>query len=83
MILSYAFRLSEAKKGNANMKKRCLSILALILASLMMVSAFAAIVTLSISAGEKTFNTTVPVYIHDLTTNALHSTFTDTRNMTI
>ena len=58
-------------------------ILALILALLLTGSAFATVVTLVAGAAEKTFHTTTPVYIHDLSTSALHSTFTKMRNMVV
>ena len=64
------------------MKKKTLTVLAIILAFLMMSSAFATIITLAIKAEDKTFNTSTPVYIHDLTTDALHSTFANMSSMT-
>ena len=50
------------------MKKRFLTALALILAFLMMGSAFATIITLIVGAEDKTFNTSTPVFMYDFTT---------------
>ena len=65
------------------MKKRLLTALALILAFLMMGSAFATIITLVVGAEDKTFNTTTPSYLYDFSTDALHTTFANTYNMEV
>ena len=69
------------------MRRKLVMYLAMILAVLMMGSAFAVTVTLAVGAAtgtaNKTFDTSTPVFIHDLTTNALHSTFLSMRNMTV
>ena len=69
------------------MRRKLVMYLAMILAVLMMGSVFAVTVTLAVGAAtgtaNKTFDTSTPVFIHDLTTNALHSTFLSMRNMTV
>ena len=69
------------------MKRKYLVALAVILASLITGSTIATIIPFAAGAGknadDKTFQTTTPVYIHDLTTNSLHSTFLNMRNMTV
>jgi hypothetical protein len=64
-------------------KKKLLTALALVLAILMMGSAFAAIIPLVTGAEEKTFNTTTPVFMYDFTTDDIHSSFANTANMTV
>ena len=63
------------------MKRKLAVILAVVLAFLMMGSAIATIITLAVSAEDKTFNTTTPSHLLDLSNDALHSTFANTWNM--
>ena len=66
------------------MKKKFVTHLAMILAVLMTVSTCALAITLAIGAADdRTFDTSTPVFIHDLSTSALHGTFVSTMNMTI
>ncbi len=65
------------------MKKKLLTALALVLAFLMMGSAFATIITLVISAEDKTFNTTTPVFLYNFTTDDIQTSFANTANMTV
>ena len=64
-------------------KKKILTVLAVVLAFLMMGSAFASIITLIVGAEDKTFNTTTPVFMFDLTTEDIQSSFANTANMTV
>ena len=64
-------------------KKKILTVLAVVLAFLMMGSAFATIITLIVGAEDKTFNTTEPVFIYDFTDDSLISTFANTANMEV
>ena len=63
--------------------KKLLTVLALILAFLMMGSAFATIITLIVGAEDKTFNTTTPSYLYDFSTDALYTTFANTSNLEV
>ena len=65
------------------MKRKLLTALAIVLAFLMMGSAFATIITLIVSAEDKTFNTTEPVFIYDFSNDSLLSTFANTANMNV
>ena len=65
------------------MKKRLLTALALVLAFLMMGSAFATIITLVVGAEDKTFNTTTPSHLYDFSTDALYTTFANTSNLEV
>ena len=69
------------------MKKKYVTYLAVILAVLMTVSTCALTVTLIIGAAggsdAPTFDTSTPVFIHDLSTNDLHSSFTGTMHMAV
>ena len=64
------------------MKRKYLAVLAWVLAFLMMGSAFATIITLVISAEDKTFNTTIPSYLYDFSNDEIYGTFTNTNKMT-
>ena len=63
--------------------KKLLTALALILAFLMMGSAFATIITLIVGAEDKTFNTTTPSHLYDFSTDALYTTFANTSNLEV
>ena len=65
------------------MKKRLPAILALVLAILMIGSAFAAIIPMAIAAEEKTFNTTTPTHLFDFTTDEIQGSFQNTHDMTV
>ena len=65
------------------MKRKLITALALLLAFLMMGSALATIIPLAISAEDKTFNTTDPVFIYDFSNDSLLSTFANTANMNV
>ena len=65
------------------MKKKLVTALAIFLAVLMMGSGLAMLIPLITGAEEKTFNTTTPTYICDLTTDAVHSTFANMSSMVI
>ena len=65
------------------MNKKLMTVIVWVLVFLMMGSAFATIITLAISVEDKTFNTTTPSHLLDLSNDALHSTFANTWNMTV
>ena len=62
--------------------RKLLTVLAVVLAFLMMSSAFATIITLIVSAEDKTFNTTTPSHLLDFSTDDLYGTFTNTNQLT-
>ncbi|MBR5123565.1 MAG: hypothetical protein IKU90_00415, partial [Clostridia bacterium] len=64
------------------MKKKLLTVLAVVLALLMVGSTFAVMIPMLISAEEKTFNTTTPSYLLDFSTDELYGSFANTNNMT-
>lgn len=63
--------------------RKLLTVIAVVLAILMMGSAFATIITLVVGAEEKTFNTSTPTYLCDLTTDAVHSSFANMSSMVV
>ncbi len=65
------------------MKRRLPAILALVMAILMIGSAFAAIIPMAIAAEDKTFNTSTPTHLFDFTTSDIQSTFQNTMNMEV
>ena len=65
------------------MKKKLLTVLALVLAILMMGSTIVAVIPLLVKAEEKTFNTSTPSQLYDFTTDTLYSTFANTNNMEV
>ena len=65
------------------MKRKLLTVLAAVLAVLMVASAFAALIPLASAEEAPTFQTTTPTHLYDFTTDAIQSTFNNKSNMTV
>ena len=65
------------------MKRKFLSVMAIVLAVLMMASAFAIMIPFVTAAEDKTFNTTTPTHLFDFTTDAIQSSFANTTNVAV
>ncbi len=65
------------------MKKKLVTVIAIVLAILMVGSTFAAVIPMLVKAEDKTFNTSTPAYLYDFTNDALYTTFANTFNLEI